>query len=62
MEAAQKKRLYVLDTKLKILTAPPLHGEDFNLQETTARRPTKQRHECRQNNGTKADNPNGTKP
>jgi hypothetical protein len=60
-EAAQKKRLHVLDSKLKISAAPPLHGKDANLQETTARRPTKQRHEGRQNNDTKADNPNGTK-
>jgi hypothetical protein len=51
----------VLDSKLKISAAPPLHGEDSNLQETTARRPTKQRHEGRQNNDMKANIPNGTK-
>jgi hypothetical protein len=36
----KEKRFEVLDSKLKILAAPPLHGEVSNLQEIVARRLT----------------------
>ena len=47
----KEKRLHVLDSKLKISTAPPLHGTKAdNPNGTKADNP----------NGTKAENPNGT--